>query len=202
MNKMKAYKGDNEPSKLEEPELTGLYSYADYLKWTFDGMVELINGKVFKMAPAPNSKHQFLSGNLFGIIWNYLKGKPCQVVSAPFDVRLSKFKDDKLVDSVVQPDICIICDASKIDEKGCNGAPDMIIEILSVATAEKDLNLKFKLYEENAVNEYWIIEPLDQTVRVYDLKNGKFALRGIYQRYNAVRLNAISLDISLDEVFF
>ena len=89
-----------------------------------------------------------------------------------------------------------------IDEKGCNGAPDMIIEILSVATAEKDLNLKFKLYEENAVNEYWIIEPLDQTVRVYDLVNGKFALRGIYQRYNAVRLNAISLDIRLDEVFF
>ena len=198
---MKEYKGDNEPSKVEEPELTGLYSYADYLKWTFDGMVELINGRVFKMAPAPNSKHQFLSGNLFGIIWNYLKGKPCQVVSAPFDVRLSKFKDDKLVDSVVQPDICIICDASKIDEKGCNGAPDMIIEILSVATAEKDLNLKFKLYEENAVNEYWIIEPLDQTVSVYDLVNGKFTLRGIYQRYNTVRLNAISLDISLNEVF-
>ena len=80
MKKLKEYKGEVKSSNAEEPDLAGYYNYADYLQWTFDGMVELINGKIFKMAPAPSTKHQLLSGNLFGILWNYLKGKPCQVV--------------------------------------------------------------------------------------------------------------------------
>ena len=201
MNKMKEYKGDNEPSKVEEPELTGLYSYADYLKWTFDGMVELINGKVFKMAPAPSTSHQSIVINLSSEINYFLKGKSCKVFVAPFDVRLSKFKDEKLVDSVVQPDICIICDADKIDEKGCNGAPDMIVEILSPSTASRDLELKYKLYEENAVKEYWIVQPNDQTVSVFDLIEGKFVLRGIYHRHKIVNLKTINLDVDLNEIF-
>ena len=201
MKKLKDYKGEIESSKLEEPDFAGIYSYADYLKWTFDGMVELINGKIFKMAPAPSSRHQILSGNLFGIIWSHLKGKPCQIFSAPIDVRLSKFKVDEKVFSVVQPDICIICDATKIDEKGCNGAPDMIVEILSPSTAQRDLELKYALYEENGVREYWIVQPNDQTVSVFDLKENKFQLRGIYHRQRIVRVETIGLDIDLNEVF-
>ena len=201
MKKEQEHKGEIISSKAEEPDIEGYYSYEDYLKWSFEGMVELINGKIFKMAPAPSTKHQFLSGNLFGMLWNYLKGKPCQLVSAPFDVRLSKFKEDKLVNSVVQPDLCIICDPTKIDERGCNGAPDMIVEILSPSTALRDLDLKFKLYEENAVKEYWIVQPNDQTVSVFDLIESKFVLRGIYHSRKIVEVKTIALEIDLNEVF-
>jgi Uma2 family endonuclease len=201
MKKLKDYKGEIESSKLEEPDFAGIYSYADYLKWTFDGMVELINGKIFKMAPAPSSDHQTILMNFAGLIWQYLKAKPCRSFIAPFDVRLSKMVNKKQVDSVVQPDICIICDATKIDEKGCNGAPDMIVEILSPSTAQRDLELKYALYEENGVKEYWIVLPNDQTVSIFDLKENKFQLRGIYHRQRIVRVETIGLDIDLNEVF-
>ena len=195
------YKGDVKSSKAEEPDLAGYYNYSDYLNWTFDGMVELINGKIFKMSPAPSSGHQIILMELSGICWQHLKGKPCKTFIAPFDVRLSKFKEDNLIDSVVQPDLCIICDPTKIDEKGCNGAPDMIVEILSPSTAQRDLDLKFKLYEENGVKEYWIVQPNDQTVSVFDLTDSKFTLRGIYHRKNIVEVKTIGLDIDLNEVF-
>jgi Uma2 family endonuclease len=164
-------------------------------------MVELINGKIFKMSPAPSSSHQSISVNFTVEIGGFLKHKKCKVFIAPFDVRLSKFKEDKLIDSVVQPDLCIICDPTKIDEKGCNGAPDMIVEILSPSTAQRDLDLKFKLYEENAVLEYWIVQPNDQTVSVFDLIDSKFTLRGIYHRAKIVEVKTIGLDIDLNEVF-
>ena len=198
---MKNYQDEIESSKFEEPDFAGVYSYADYLKWTFDGMVELINGKIFKMAPAPSTDHQTILMNFAGMIWQHLKGKPCRSFIAPFDVRLSKIVNKKQVDSVVQPDICIICDATKIDEKGCNAAPDMIVEILSPSTAQRDLELKYDLYEENGVKEYWIVQPNDQTVSVFDLKENKFQLRGIYHRQRIVRVETIVLDIDLNEVF-
>ena len=201
MKKLIESKGEVKSLNTEEPDLAGYYNYADYLQWTFDGMVELINGKIFKMAPAPSSGHQIILMELSGICWQHLKGKNCKVFLAPFDVRLSKFKEDKLVDSVVQPDLCIICDPTKIDEKGCNGAPDMIVEILSPSTAQRDLDLKFKLYEENAVLEYWIVQPNDQTVSVFDLIDSKFTLRGIYHRAKIVEVKTIGLDIDLNEVF-
>ncbi len=201
METPKEYKNEVKSMKLEEPDLAGTYSYADYLKWTFEGMVELINGKIFKMSPAPSSSHQSISVNLTVEIGGFLKHKKCKVFIAPFDVRLSKFKVDKLIDTVVQPDLCIICDPAKIDEKGCNGAPDMIVEILSPSTAQRDLDLKFKLYEENAVKEYWIVQPNDQTVSVFDLIDSKFLLRGIYHRKNIVEVKTIGLDIDLNEVF-
>lgn len=113
--------------KIEEPDLTGTYSYANYLNWQWDEMVELIQGKIYKMSPAPSSKHQKVSGNLFGLLWNHFRGKRCQVFIAPFDVRIPSQrnkKDDKEIINVVQPDICVVCDPSKIDERGCIGAPD------------------------------------------------------------------------------
>jgi Uma2 family endonuclease len=201
METPKEYKNEVKSMKVEEPDIAGNYNYADYLQWTFDGMVELINGKIFKMAPAPSSSHQSISVNFTVEIGGFLKHKKCKVFIAPFDVRLSKFKEDKLIDSVVQPDLCIICDPTKIDEKGCNGAPDMIVEILSPSTAQRDLDLKFKLYEENAVLEYWIVQPNDQTVSVFDLIDSKFTLRGIYHRAKIVEVKTIGLDIDLNEVF-
>jgi Uma2 family endonuclease len=198
---MKNYQDQIETSKLEEPDFAGVYSYADYLKWTFDGMVELINGKIFKMAPAPSTNHQIVAANILYELKHFLKSRPCVVFIAPFDVRLSKIVNKKQVDSVVQPDICIICDSTKIDEKGCNGAPDMIVEILSPSTAQRDLELKYALYEENGVREYWIVQPNDQTVSVFDLKENKFQLRGIYHRQRIVRVETIGLDIDLNEVF-
>src|SRR6218665_1287708 len=136
--------------KAEEPDLSGTYSYADYLNWQWDDMTELIRGKIFRMSPAPGSLHQRVSGNLFGLLWNQLKGKPCQVFSAPFDVRLPvKWKkNDRDITTVVQPDLCVICDPSKIDERGCLGAPDLIMEILSRHTSTKDVRDKFDVYEE------------------------------------------------------
>jgi len=156
------------------------YTYADYLTWQFDEMVELIRGKVFRMSPAPNLSHQETSANLHGLIWNYLREKPCKVYSAPFDVRLPLPAQQQTADkinTVVQPDISIICDHSKLDKQGCSGAPDWIIEILSPATGKKDLNEKFDIYQHAGVREYWIVHPNDATVIPYHLDtNGQYQL--------------------------
>jgi len=154
------------------------YTYADYLTWQFDEMVEIIKGKVYRMSPAPDRYHQQVSGNMYGMIWSYLRKNPCQAFSAPFDVRLplplTKQTNDK-IDTVVQPDICVICDPSKLDHQGCNGAPDWTIEILSKSTSSKDLNEKFELYQNARVKEYWIVHPHEATILVYILDSkGKY----------------------------
>lgn len=116
------------------------YSYADYLTWRFDEMVELIKGKVFMMSPASAARHQAIASRLHGIIYQYFRHNACNTYFAPFDVRLVKEKkEDAAIFTVVQPDICVVCDEKKIDERGCIGAPDWVIEILSPATAKKDL---------------------------------------------------------------
>jgi Uma2 family endonuclease len=165
--------------KFSDLDLSKSYTYADYVKWTFDEVVELIKGRIIPMA-APLSNHQKTSGNLFRIFGNYLRRKPCHVYSAPFDVRLpkpmSQRKSDKDIETVVQPDISIICDVSKIDRRGCVGAPDLIVEILSKSTAEKDVKDKFEVYEEAGVKEYWIASVEDCTVSVFRLD-----AQGIYK---------------------
>ena len=189
--------------KVEEPDLAGTYSYGDYVTWTWDEMVELIKGKIYRMSPAPNSGHQKISGNLFLKIGNFLEGNKCQLFSAPFDVRLpySKSKKDKEINTVVQPDLCVVCDPSKIDKRGCLGAPDWIIEILSKNTSSKDLNEKFDVYEEAGVKEYWVVHPEEQTVLVYLLnEQGKFqGQRKPYARSNvisSVTLPGLTIDLS------
>ena len=193
--------------KIEEPDLSGTYTYANYLTWQLGEMKELIRGKIFKMSPAPGSMHQRVSGNIFGQLWNYLHGKPCQVFSAPFDVRLpasQRSKSDQDITTVVQPDLCVVCDPSKIDERGCLGAPDWIIEILSRHTSAKDLNEKFEVYEEAGVREYWVVHPQEQTVLVYTL-NQKGKYQGILKPY--VRTDKVSssvlpgIAIDLSKVF-
>jgi len=161
--------------QLSDLDLTKTYTYADYLKWTFDERLELIKGKIFKMSPAPSSGHQSISAAVFSELYNHLKGKPCKVFFAPFDVRLTRRSiDDKDIITVVQPDICVICDLKKIDTKGCIGSPDIVVEILSPGNNKKELQNKFEVYQEAGVKEYWIIHPVENTFLQYTLIDGYF----------------------------
>jgi len=161
--------------EVKEPDMSySNYSYADYLTFKMEEMVELIKGKVFKMT-VPKRIHQKISGTVFNKIYNYLDNKKCQVYSAPFDVRLPvKSRKNEDIFTVVQPDICVICDLEKLDDYGCIGAPDLVIEILSEGNNKKELKYKFDVYEESGVLEYWIINPMGQTLTINTLVNGKY----------------------------
>ena len=160
--------------KLADLNLNLVYTYADYLKWTFAERVELIKGKIFEMS-APSRTHQDLSYYMHVALGDYLKGKNCKVYSAPFDVRLPrKSKDDKDIITVVQPDICVVCDKSILDAKGCLGAPDIVVEILSPSNTGTELKNKYDIYLEAGVKEYWVVSPQDQTFLVYTLTDGQY----------------------------
>jgi Uma2 family endonuclease len=154
------------------------YSYADYLTWTDDTMREIIDGFVYTFS-APFRRHAKATASIFGKAWSYInrkKGK-CEIYTAPFDVRLpinGETADNKIY-NVVQPDICVICDPSKLDERGCIGAPDLVVEVMSPSTNKKDIDLKFHLYEKAGVCEYWVVYPSDKAVTVFILQmNGKY----------------------------
>ncbi|RMG66996.1 MAG: Uma2 family endonuclease [Bacteroidetes bacterium] len=151
-------------------DLERQYSYADYLTWKFSEVVELIRGRIHRMSPAPNLEHQRVVSRLHGMIFHHIEGGGCEVFTAPFDVRLplpqKQIRDDK-IDTVVQPDLCVVCDPGKLDMRGCLGAPDWVIEILSPATSRKDFTDKYEVYEHAGVGEYWIIHPHEQTLWVY-----------------------------------
>ncbi len=159
------------------------YTYADYLTWPDDQRWEIIDGVAYAMSPSPGRRHQELSGELFVQFANHLKGKLCKVFAAPFDVRLadSAAVSDNYVETVVQPDIVVICDKNKLDERGCNGAPDLIIEISSPSTGKNDLTIKFDLYQRHGVKEYWIVHPAEKTVLVFKL--GDDQTYGKLERY-------------------
>lgn len=166
-----------EITNINQLDLNGTYTYADYLLWKIKERVELFKGKIFKMSPAPAFVHQKVSGNLHGILFSYFEGKKCQLMTAPFDVRLPDKNGE--IYTVVQPDLCIICDEHKIDEKGCIGAPDLIIEILSPGNSKKEMKNKFQLYQEAGVLEYWIVHPIEKCVWIYILENDKFVQKDI-----------------------
>ncbi len=160
-------------------DLKNRYTYADYLTWLDGQSRELINGFIKVMSPAPKLGHARINRR---ILWNFEsfirknKGK-CEVFTAPFDVRFPRQGDiaDDKIDTVVQPDICVVCDLSKLDERGCCGAPDMVVEILSPSTIKKDLTEKFDLYEASGVKEYWVVHPMEKAINVYILQeNGKY----------------------------
>lgn len=158
-------------------DLDKKYSYADYLTWQFQEKLELIKGKIFKMSPAPNTNHQRISRKLTGVMISAFKNHSCELFIAPFDVRLLDKKKstlDQEIYTVIQPDLCVICDENKIDERGAIGAPDLIIEILSPGNSNKEMKYKFDLYEEAGVLEYWIVNPADKTVFIYVLKENQF----------------------------
>ncbi len=155
---------------LSDLDLSKTYTYADYLQWKFDERIELIKGRIFKMSPAPSSYHQEIAAEITRVFANYLKGKTCKVYPAPFDVRLTKkLLMDEDVTTVVQPDICVVCDRSKIDKSGCIGAPDIVVEILSPGNNKTELQNKYDVYEENGVQEYWIVSPQQKTFLKYVL---------------------------------
>lgn len=151
------------------------YTYADLLDWPENERVELINGEVYMMAPAPSPGHQSISLELSLQIGTYLKGKNCRLYYAPFDVRLFEKDGDQPhhVDTVVQPDLLVVCDPSKLDGHGCKGAPDLIIEILSPSTRRHDRLTKLNLYRQAGVKEYWIVDPDEKTVIVMTLEDGQ-----------------------------
>jgi len=180
------------------------YSYADYLLWQFQERVELLRGKVIKMSPAPSSAHQSTSGALFGYLWTYLRDKPCKVYAAPFDVRLPKkgLSDDSVY-TVVQPDVCVICDLDKIDRRGCLGAPDLVIEIVSPGNSQKEKQEKYELYEEAGVKEYWLVDYVDRSVLVYVLSEQDqfLGLQPKTQGHSITPTLFPDLPIPLNEVF-
>ncbi|GAB2991660.1 Uma2 family endonuclease [Cyclobacterium sediminis] len=190
--------------KVKEPfSAYGSYSYADYLSWQLDEMVELIRGSVFKQAAAPRLIHQRISGKIFHQIYTFLQGKNCEVFTAPFDVRLPvSSKDLDKIDTVVQPDLCVVCDPEKLDELGCVGAPDLIIEILSPGNNKKELQLKYEVYEASGVKEYWVIHPDERTLLIYTLERGTYQpsrLLTLGDRVKSLALAGFVLD--LNEVF-
>jgi len=160
-------------------DLKKRYSYADYLTWADEKIRELMDGFIKIMSPSPSTKHQVVTGNLFANIHRFIKrnkGK-CKVFASPFDVRLPKYgeKADEQIYNVVQPDICVVCDPSKIDKRGCLGAPDLVIEVQSFSSARYDLTEKFDLYEASGVREYWVVFPYDEGVMVFLLQpDGKY----------------------------
>ena len=185
---------------IEDLDFTKQYTYADYLTWHFDERVELIRGWISRMSPAPLVTHQRILIRLSYQIEGYLLNKQCEVFVAPFDVRLTNKRKSvpyKLITSVVQPDVCIICDPKKLDKRGCIGAPDLVIEILSPGDSRKEFREKFSLYEENGVREYWIVDPVHLMIQVFDLKEDKFAWRSNYVKEDMIPVGIFE-DFSID----
>lgn len=139
------------------------YTYSDYLTWDAGERYELIEGIPYLMAPGPSRTHQRVVREIGLQIMNYLNGKPCEVFLAPFDVRLNANDED---DTVVQPDILVVCDESKHDEQSVKGAPDMVIEVLSPSTDKYDSTVKLGLYMKAGVKECWLIDPVNRKVRI------------------------------------
>lgn len=176
------------------------FTYGDYEKWPEDQRWELIDGVPYDMSPAPSRKHQEILGELYLQFANYLKNKPCKVYLAPFDVRLPQGDEPvEMVRTVVQPDLTVVCDHSKLDDRGCLGVPDLVIEILSPYTAAKDLKIKLALYERVGVKEYWLIQPLDRTIMVFILQeDGKYAKPAVYDRHDTVGVGIFQGDLKVD----
>jgi Uma2 family endonuclease len=189
---------------INELDPNGTYTYADYLLWQFEERLELIKGKIFKMSPAPNTSHQKILGKFHLEIGSFFKNHYCQAFLAPFDVRLAK-KDQLVTDqkiyTVVQPDLCVVCDEAKIDDRGCIGAPDLVIEILSPGNSKKEVDNKFDLYQESGVREYWIVQPGEKNVLIFQLNaSGVFVgLKPATEELHSVIFPELSID--LKEIF-
>jgi Uma2 family endonuclease len=195
-------------TQLSQLDLNGTYSYADYLTWKFEERIELIKGKIMLMCPAPNVKHQNIVTELGGQLYSFFHHKPCKLFYAPFDVKLYDSRKSKLADkevfTVVQPDLCVICDKSKLSKQGSEGAPDWVIEILSEGNNKKELRLKYDLYEENGVREYWLVYPSEQAVQQFVLneERQKYELAAMFSGDEMISPVLFpELKIDLAEVF-
>ena len=195
-------------TRLSQLDLNADYSYADYLSWRLEETIELIKGKISLMSPAPSLSHQRISTRLTGILYANFKKKPCQLFAAPFDVRLYDRRKSVVANqdiyTVVQPDLCVICDADKLDPLGCLGAPDWIIEILLQGNSKKEMQTKYALYRESGVKEYWIVYPFEQAVHqfVLDEDQDKYQLINMFSGEDIATPQLFpDLQIDLQEVF-
>ncbi len=197
---MKNYEDQNQ--ELQEPDLTGTYTARDYISWKTEELMELIHGKIFKMSPGPRLKHQQVSGEINFLFRQNLNAS-CKVFYAPLDVYLIHPGEDwKETKNIVQPDLCIICDPEKLHDRGCVGAPDLVVEILSPSTAAKDLGAKRDLYEEYGVKEMWIVHPSEGTITVHVLENGKYHILPIVAKGQSLQSPTFpDLKIDLNKVF-
>jgi Uma2 family endonuclease len=185
------------------------YTYEDYLAWDDGRRWEIIDGIAYEksegpsivndMTPAPGRFHQTIVGNLFREIGVYLKGKPGRIFSSPFDVKLG----DQGNESIVQPDLSIFCSSEVLDEKGANGPPDWVIEVLSPYTKSRDLGIKKQLYQKFKVKEYWIVSPEKKSVSVFILKDrNRYSPAIEFQKDANVRSFTFpDLEINLQEIF-
>lgn len=198
---MKFQVGENNPCAAGKER----YTYGDYKTWPDDQRWELIDGIPYDMTPAPSRKHQEILGALYLQFAGYLKGKPCRVYLAPFDVRLPEGHEaDDQIRTVVQPDLVVVCDRSKLDDHGCKGAPDLAIEITSPHTADKDDELKLALYEKKGVKEFWLVHPADASVMVFTLGNdAKYGKPAIYAADGLIPVSIFKgeLMVNLAEIF-
>ncbi len=166
-----------EISSFDQLDLSKLYSYADYFRWKLTERVELIRGMIHKMSPAPGTLHQSVSMKLSLRIGKFFENKRCKVFAAPFDVRLPEPggpPEDRLVRTVVQPDLSVICDPSRIDSRGCVGAPDLVVEIWSPGNSRRERDEKFELYEQSGVKEYWLADPESGVIQLYTLHGRRY----------------------------
>lgn len=181
------------------------YTYADYLTWPDEERWELIDGVPYDMSPAPNRRHQEISMALAGEFYAFLKGKPCKVYAAPFDVRLPRDGEveDKDIKTVVQPDLVIVCKRERLDDKGCLKAPDLAVEILSRYTSSKDSVKKFNLYEREGVREYWVIRPDEKTVAVFKLgSDNQYGRPDMYTAEDKIKVGIFdTFVIDLKDIF-
>lgn len=155
------------------------------------------------MSPVPKRIHQKISGLIFNKIYNFLEGNPCDTYSAPFDVRLPvKSKKNNEIFTVVQPDICVVCDKEKLDEYGCIGAPDIVVEILSKGNSKKELQYKYDVYEESGVKEYWVVNPDYENLIIYKLVESKYQPSRLLTRGDYVQTDILpGFSLDLDEMF-
>ena len=179
------------------------YTFADILNWDIDARIELIDGIPFMMAP-PSTEHQRILMEILGQLYNFLQGKKCQVFPAPFGVRLFSEKEDRPEDEtgLLEPDITVVCDRNKLDEHGCKGAPDFIVEILSPSSQRRDRLEKYNLYQMAGVREYWIVDPERKLVQAVALEDGQYPLPQVYTAADKAPVSVLEgCVIDLEKVF-
>lgn len=185
-------------TELSQLDLNADYTYADYLTWQLKEKIELIKGKIIAMSPAPTRFHQRIAQNINRTLDKHFYQEPCHVYFAPFDVRL--YSQSREIETVVQPDLCVICDLEKLDDKGCLGSPDLVVEILSPSNSKKEMSIKFDLYQEAGVREYWIINPDEKSLLIYVLKDNKYVgerpyVQGENQTAHSVIFDGLSFEV-------
>lgn len=159
---------------------------------------ELIDGVVYDMTPPPSTEHQRVSNRIFTVFANFLRGKSCEAFHAPFGVWFSE-KDDEHV----EPDVIVICDPSKIQSKGCVGTPDLVVEVLSQGTAAKDRKVKLRRYQRAGVREYWIVDPIHETIEVYRLEQNVFGKPDPYGEKDSVVVGILGdIEVRLEDIFY